>query len=383
MGIRRGIRRPHITMGPHHIVMLATRGRAAQPSASPTPECGMAVPCKDMPSFRMESHALAGVEAVVANALASTQWLDATRNLCMAVELTARFIGSCEDRNPECLEYLKELIQLVRIYMDSVARTADPETSAQALRMVTDVACNEDFRINPMPMVELLSCCLSFAQLDDTRARHGPADAMVFRWHRRHHPQRHPHARRRHGRAMQGHAVVPHGIAGARRRGSGRGQRAREHPVARPADAMVFRWHRRHHPQRHPHARRRHGRAMQGHAVVPHGIAGARRRGSGRGQRAREHPVARRHAQPVHGGRTDRTVHRIVRGPQPGLPGIPQGSPPAPPPRPKAAWTCHARTCRRSAWNRRRSPAWKRSWPTRSRAPSGSTPRATCAWRSN
>ncbi len=108
----------------------------------------------------MESQALAGVEAVVANALASTQWLDATRNLCMAVELTARFIGSCEDRNQECLEYLKELIQLVRIYMDSVARNADPETSAQALRMVTDVACNEDFRINPMPMVELLSCCL-------------------------------------------------------------------------------------------------------------------------------------------------------------------------------------------------------------------------------
>ena len=53
--------------------------------------------------------------------------------------------------------------------MDSVARNADPETSAHALRMVTDVACNEDFRINPMPMVELLSCCLSFAQWDDTR----------------------------------------------------------------------------------------------------------------------------------------------------------------------------------------------------------------------
>ncbi|RYP99325.1 hypothetical protein PG2115B_1383 [Bifidobacterium pseudolongum subsp. globosum] len=142
---------------------------AITPSATPTPEGGMDVPCKDMPSFRMESQALAGVEAVVANALASTQWLDATRNLCMAVELTARFIGSCEDRHQECLEYLKELIQLVRIYMDSVARNADPETSAQALRMVTDVACNEDFRINPMPMVELLSCCLSFAQWDDTR----------------------------------------------------------------------------------------------------------------------------------------------------------------------------------------------------------------------
>ncbi len=49
-------------------------------------------------------------------------------------EQSARIIGSCEDRHQECLEYLKELIQLVRIYMDSVARNADPETSARARR---------------------------------------------------------------------------------------------------------------------------------------------------------------------------------------------------------------------------------------------------------
>ncbi len=46
--------------------------------------------------------------------------------------------------------------------------------------MVTDVACNEDFRINPMPMVELLSCCLSFAQWDDTRVF--AYEALDNRW---------------------------------------------------------------------------------------------------------------------------------------------------------------------------------------------------------
>lgn len=42
-------------------------------------------------------------------------------------------------------------------------------TGEQALRMIAQVACNEDFRLNAMQMVELLSCGLSFAQWDDTR----------------------------------------------------------------------------------------------------------------------------------------------------------------------------------------------------------------------
>lgn len=140
---------------------------AATPSAHHGPE-GVDVPSADMPTFRLETQALAGVDAVVANATGSTRWLDGTRNLCRAIELTARFLGMCEDRNQEGLEYLKELLQVTRIYLDAVARHADPAVGAQALRMVTAVACNEDFRINPMPMIELLSCCLSFARYDDT-----------------------------------------------------------------------------------------------------------------------------------------------------------------------------------------------------------------------
>ena len=53
--------------------------------------------------------------------------------------------------------------------VDAVACNADPMTGEQALNIITQVACNEDFRLNAMQMVELLSCGLSFAQWDDTR----------------------------------------------------------------------------------------------------------------------------------------------------------------------------------------------------------------------
>ena len=83
--------------------------------------------------------------------------------------MTARFVGNVADRDNEGFDYLKDLIQTVRVYMDAVACNADPMTGEQALNIITQVACNEDFRLNAMQMVELLSCGLSFAQWDDTR----------------------------------------------------------------------------------------------------------------------------------------------------------------------------------------------------------------------
>ena len=99
----------------------------------------------------------------------STRWVDATTNLAKSVEMTARFVGNAADRDGEGFDYLKELIQNVRVYMDSVARNADPQDGEKALRLITRVACNEDFQLNATQMVELLSCGLSFAQWDDTR----------------------------------------------------------------------------------------------------------------------------------------------------------------------------------------------------------------------
>ena len=138
------------------------------PTAERT-DTGVEIPRIDMPTFSLDSQALSGVDAVVGNAVASTRWLDTVGNLAKAVEMTARFVGNVADRDNEGFDYLKDLIQTVRVYMDAVACNADPMTGEQALRMITQVACNEDFRLNAMQMVELLSCGLSFAQWDDTR----------------------------------------------------------------------------------------------------------------------------------------------------------------------------------------------------------------------
>lgn len=138
------------------------------PTAERT-DTGVEIPRIDMPTFSLDSQALSGVDAVVGNAVSSTRWLDAVGNLAKAVEMTARFVGNVADRDNEGFDYLKDLIQTVRVYMDAVACNADPMTGEQALNIITQVACNEDFRLNAMQMVELLSCGLSFAQWDDTR----------------------------------------------------------------------------------------------------------------------------------------------------------------------------------------------------------------------
>lgn len=132
-------------------------------------DAGVEIPRIDMPTFSLDSQALSGVDAVVGNAIVSTRWLDAVGNLAKAVEMTARFVGNVADRDNEGFDYLKDLIQTVRVYMDAVACNADPMTGEQALNTITQIACNEDFRLNAMQMVELLSCGLSFAQWDDTR----------------------------------------------------------------------------------------------------------------------------------------------------------------------------------------------------------------------
>ena len=138
------------------------------PTAERT-DTGVEIPRIDMPTFSLDSQALSGVDAVVGNAVSSTRWLDAVGNLAKAVEMTARFVGIVADRDNEGFDYLKDLIQTVRVYMDAVACNADPMPGEQALNIITQVACNEDYRLNAMQMVELLSCGLSFAQWDDTR----------------------------------------------------------------------------------------------------------------------------------------------------------------------------------------------------------------------
>ena len=139
-------------------------------TASATPTAGgYDIPRVDMPSFRMDSHALAVVNAVVGNALMSSRWVESTRNLALAARITAMFLSNIADRNDEALEFLKNLIQNIRIYFDALARNADPASAELALQIITDAACSESFQLNPAQMIELLSCCISFARWDDTR----------------------------------------------------------------------------------------------------------------------------------------------------------------------------------------------------------------------
>ena len=70
------------------------------PTAERT-EDGVSMPRNDMPTFRIDSQALSGVDAVVGNALMSTRWVDATTNLAKSVEMTARFVGNAADRDGE------------------------------------------------------------------------------------------------------------------------------------------------------------------------------------------------------------------------------------------------------------------------------------------
>lgn len=132
-------------------------------------DIGIEIPNEDMPTYHADSEALAGVRSVVANATASTHWLDAATNLASALGLTAVFLSNVADRNNEGFDFINDLTRTVRIYFDSLARNATPSVAGQALNTLVSSVCNENFMLNPVQMVEILSCTLSYARWDDTR----------------------------------------------------------------------------------------------------------------------------------------------------------------------------------------------------------------------
>ena len=140
-------------------------------SLSPTQKANgpSGIPLSDMPTFFIDSGALAGVEAVISNARSTTRWHDAAVNFSLALLKTSAFLGSIADREGEGLTYLKRVIDETRTYFDSVANHADPVTGGLALNEIINAACKDDFRFNPIQMVTLISCALPFAQWDDTR----------------------------------------------------------------------------------------------------------------------------------------------------------------------------------------------------------------------
>ncbi|WP_314688661.1 hypothetical protein [uncultured Bifidobacterium sp.] len=123
----------------------------------------------DLPVFRMDTQALAGVDAVVGNALSSSRWMDSARNLTLALDATVDFISRVNDDDNEVFDYLIRLIQQIRLYFHSLAEHAGTATSAQAMAMLVDAACSGPMRLNPVQLTMVLSCGLSFARWDDTR----------------------------------------------------------------------------------------------------------------------------------------------------------------------------------------------------------------------
>ena len=133
------------------------------------------------PVFHMDTQALAGVDAVVGNALSSTRWLDSTRNLALALDTTIDFIGGVNDDNNKVFDYLLHLIQQIRLYMNSVAKHADTVTSIQCMAVLVEAACDGPMLLNPVQLMLIVSCGLSFAQWDDTRVIAYDALARVTR----------------------------------------------------------------------------------------------------------------------------------------------------------------------------------------------------------
>lgn len=123
----------------------------------------------DLPVFRIDTQALAGVDAVVGNALSSSRWLDSARNLTLALDATVDFISRVNDDDNEVFDYLIRLIQQIRLYFHSLAEHADMAASSQAMAMLVDAACSGPMRLNPVQLTMVLSCGLSFARWDDTR----------------------------------------------------------------------------------------------------------------------------------------------------------------------------------------------------------------------
>ncbi|NMM99438.1 hypothetical protein G1C96_0015 [Bifidobacterium sp. DSM 109958] len=122
-----------------------------------------------MPTFSVDSEALSGVRAVAGNALMSSDYLPALDNLTMLIEQTVMFLGHVPDRDGEGEDFLDTLLWQMRVYMDVVARNADPVVGERALDAVSALTATRPLRRRPPALIEVLASCLSFARWDDTR----------------------------------------------------------------------------------------------------------------------------------------------------------------------------------------------------------------------
>ncbi|WP_055426509.1 hypothetical protein [Bifidobacterium aesculapii] len=121
-----------------------------------------------MPGAPTLDEALSGLRTVVDNALHSTDWERACRNLAVCAAALAAFTNSVEDERHELSNENDMLVSEIRCYMENVARYADSATASIALDEIVKAAYEPDIQFyDPVNAAMLLASATAFARHDD------------------------------------------------------------------------------------------------------------------------------------------------------------------------------------------------------------------------
>lgn len=112
--------------------------------------------------------ALSGLDAVVRNALHSTDYANACLNLAVAIQALAAFTNATRDDLHILSNANDVLVSQIRCYMENVASDADSPTASMALDRIVEAAYSPDIQFyDPMNAAMLLGSALAFARHDD------------------------------------------------------------------------------------------------------------------------------------------------------------------------------------------------------------------------
>ncbi|MFR0556505.1 hypothetical protein [Pseudoscardovia radai] len=110
----------------------------------------------------------ATVGSVVDNALHSSDWLNATRNLCTAVRFLCEVSEIFNDTKGAARSHVHALMLPISRYMTWMSEEAAPDVSGRALDMLTTLGCNKLVMHIMSGGIPIFSCALPFARWDDT-----------------------------------------------------------------------------------------------------------------------------------------------------------------------------------------------------------------------
>lgn len=112
--------------------------------------------------------ALSGLNAVVENALHSTDYANACLNLAVAIRALAAFTNATRDDRHILSNANDVLVSQIRCAMENVASDADSPTASMALDRIVEAAYSPDIQFyDPMNAAMLLASALAFARHDD------------------------------------------------------------------------------------------------------------------------------------------------------------------------------------------------------------------------